>query len=239
MATTDPDPNTGAAAEPPSVWPYVLPLAGFLAMSALEAYVPTSANGAPSPRWYPLVYSLKLAVVLGLLWHGRKVLLDLRPWPGLVSSALAIGLGLLVAVLWVGLDGRYPAIHGLGKRAAFDPAALGPAARLAFLAVRFFGLVVVVPLIEELFYRAFLMRWIVEPDYTTVPIGHLTVRNVVVTTAVFGFSHPEWLPAVLTGLSWAWLVGRTKSVSACVLSHAVANLALGVYVVITHEWKYW
>jgi hypothetical protein len=245
MARTDPVPemhaeDTALRASEPSVWPYVLPLAGFLAMSALEGYLPTSPNGAPSARWYPLVYSLKLAVVLGLLWHGRRVLLrDLLPLPRPGGSVLAIGLGLIVTAIWVGLDGRYPAIQGLGKRSAFDPAALAPAARLGFLAVRMFGLVVVVPLVEELFYRAFLMRWIIDPDFTKVPIGLLTARNVVVSTAVFGFSHPEWLPAVLTGLAWAWLVGRTKSVSACVLSHSVANLGLGVYVIITHEWRYW
>jgi hypothetical protein len=59
------------------------------------------------------------------------------------------------------------------------------------------------------------------------------------TTAVFGFSHPEWLPAVLTGLAWGWLVWQMRSVSACVLSHAVANLALALYVMTTGQWKYW
>jgi CAAX prenyl protease-like protein len=245
MAQTESSPEAGAGGEAPSVtgpasvWPYVLPLAGFLALTALEAYLPAAANGAPSPRWYPPAYTLKMVVVLGLLWHGRAIFRDLRPWPGLAGSCLAIGLGLLVTAAWVGLEGHYPEFPGLGKRAAFDPGALPLASRLMFLAVRLFGLVVVVPLVEELFYRAFLMRWIIEPEFTKVPIGRLTVRNVVVTTAVFGLSHPEWLPAVLTGLAWAWLVGQTKSVSACVLSHAVANLALGIYVLSTHEWKYW
>jgi CAAX prenyl protease-like protein len=244
MASTEPLPNHTAGEAPshteaPSVWPYVLPLAGFLAFTALEAYLPTAPSGAPSSRWYPPAYTLKMVVVLGLLWYGRRIFRDLRPWPGVGGSFLAIGLGLSVTAVWVGLDGRYPEFQGLGKRAAFDPGALSLGSRLTFLAVRMFGLVVVVPLIEELFYRAFLMRWIIEPDFTKVPIGRLTVRNVVVTTTVFGLSHPEWLPAVLTGLAWAWLVGKTKSVSACVLSHAVANLALGIYVITTHQWKYW
>ena len=57
--------------------------------------------------------------------------------------------------------------------------------------------------------------------------------------AVLSFSHPEWLPALLTGLLWAWLLWQTKSVSACVVSHAVANLALGLHVITTGDWKYW
>jgi CAAX prenyl protease-like protein len=61
----------------------------------------------------------------------------------------------------------------------------------------------------------------------------------VVSSIVFGAVHPEWLPGVLTGLSWAWLVWRTKSLTACVVSHSTANLALGVYVLATGHWKFW
>jgi CAAX prenyl protease-like protein len=224
--------------EPP-VWPYVLPLAGFLALTALEGYLPGSTGGAPSPVWYPLGYAAKLAAVCGLIWVSRQALADLRPLPSIGGAVLAVGLGLLVTAAWVGLDGLYPEFGWLGRRTAFDPAAMPRPARFAFLAVRMFGLVAVVPLIEEIFYRSFLMRWIVDPDYNRVPIGRVTARGLGVTTAVFGLSHPEWLPAVLTGLAWGWLVGRTRSVSACVLSHATANLALGVYVLVNGAWKYW
>ena len=78
---------------------------------------------------------------------------------------------------------------------------------MGFLAVRMLGLVVLVPLIEELFYRSFLMRWVVDPNYTRVPIGRVTPLGLAATTGVFAFSHPEWLPALLTGLAWGWLVG--------------------------------
>ena len=56
----------------------------------------------------------------------------------------------------------------------------------------------------------------------------------------FATAHPEeWLPAFLTGLAWAWLLHRPRSVSACVVSHMAANLALGVYVLATGAWKFW
>jgi CAAX prenyl protease-like protein len=83
------------------------------------------------------------------------------------------------------------------------------------------------------------MRWIVDPDYTRLPIGRVTPMGLLVTTGVFGFSHPEWVPALLTGVAWGWLVARTRSVSACVISHAVANLSLGIYVLTHAAWKYW
>ena len=83
------------------------------------------------------------------------------------------------------------------------------------------------------------MRWIINPDFLKVPIGRVTPLAAAVTSGVFAFSHPEWLPALITGLLWAWLLWQTKSLSACVLSHAVANLALGLHVIATGDWKYW
>ena len=239
------NPETGTTTGPapkfePPVWPYVVPLAGFLALTALEGYLPTATGGAPSTTWYPLGYTLKVVGVSALLWHCRVIFGDLRARPSAAGVALAVAVGLGVTALWVGLDGRYPALSFLGgKRTGFDPRTLSPAAMVGFLTVRMLGLVVLVPLIEELFYRSFLMRWVVDPDYTKVPIGLVTPLGLAATTGVFAFSHPEWLPALITGLSWGWLVKQTRSVSACVVSHAAANLALGVYVIARHAWKFW
>jgi CAAX prenyl protease-like protein len=223
-----------------AAWPYIVPLGGFLALTALEGQVSTGRNGEVSPVWYPLAYTAKVLVVSGLVWWCRPALRDLAPRPSARSLALAVALGLAVIAAWVGLDGLYSAIPYLGgKRSSFDPTVLPPLARAGFLAVRVFGLVALVPVIEELFYRSFLMRWVVDPDIAKVPIGTVTPAGLGVTTAVFTLSHPEWLPALLTGLAWGWLVGRTKSVAACVVSHATANLALAVYVLATGDWKFW
>jgi len=235
-------PQTAPPAEPDTwalAWPYLVPMLGFLVLTSLEGRLPTAAGGGPSPVWYPIAYCVKVAVVTGLAWWCRSALGDLKPWPGPAALGLAVVTGLAVIALWIGLDGRYPALKFLGTRTAFDPAAISQPVRTVFLAVRLFGLVLLVPLIEELFYRSFLMRWMVDPDVRRVPIGRVTAAGLVATTVVFGFSHPEWLPAVLTALAWGWLLWQTGSVSACVVSHAVANLALAVYVLATGEWKFW
>jgi CAAX prenyl protease-like protein len=217
--------------EPPPVWPYIVPLAGFLALTALEGR---------AGSWYPLAYAAKLAVVAGLLWACRGIFRDLRPLPSVGSSAISVLLGLAVAAAWVGLDGRYPELPFQGgKRTAFDPYTLTGIARYAFLSVRMIGLVLVVPVIEELFYRSFLMRWMFNPDLSKVPIGVVTPLTLAVTSGVFALSHPEWLPALLTGLAWGGLVRWSRSVSACVVSHATANLALGVYVLTYRAWSFW
>jgi len=223
----------GAAdSAPREMLPYVAPMLAFLVLTSLEGYL-------PGQGWYPPAYAAKVLVVAIVAWCCRSTWSDLRPVPPATSLVLATMVGLIVFVLWVRLEGWYPEIGLLGKRTGFDPSPLPAGWKWPFVAIRFTGLVLLVPLIEELFWRSFLIRWLVGPDFWKVPIGRVTPMAAGLTSAVFALSHPEWLPALLTGLLWAWLLWQTKSVSACVLSHAVANLALGLHVVATGDWKYW
>ena len=235
-------------AEPPDplsprmAWlPYVAPMATFLLLTSLEGYLPKGSGDSPS-AWYPLAYAAKAAIVAAVMFACRSTWRDLRPRPSARAVGLAVGLGLAVTALWVGLDDFYPRFGTAGTRTGFDPGSIvSPAGRAAFMVVRLCGLVLLVPLFEELFWRSFAIRYAVDPDdFTRVPIGRVTPMAAGATAVVFAMAHPvEWLPAVLTGLAWAWLVHRTKSLSACVVSHATANLALGVYVLTTHEWRFW
>lgn len=218
--------------------PYVVPMFAYVALGSLESYLP-SAGGQPSPFWYPLAYAAKVVIVSVLAWHYRATWSDFGPWPGVPRLVLAIGVGVVVWALWVGLDGRYPPLPFLGARIGFDVNALEPGPRLAFILARMLGLVVVVPVIEELFSRSFLMRWVIDPDFQKVAVGRVTPTAAAVTSVAFALLHPEWLPAILTGALWAWLLWQTRSLSACVVSHATANLALGIYVIATGDWKYW
>ena len=207
--------------------PYVAPMAAFLLLTSAE----DSLTKAMPGLWgYPIAYAIKIALVVIVAVLCRDTWRDLKPLPSASMFAVAIVAGLAVTALWIGLDGRYPAIPLLGKRSGFDPTTLPVPGRFVFLAVRFLGLVLVVPLIEELFWRSFLMRWLIDSDFRTIPIGRVTRVAVVITSFGFALEHPEWLPALLTGLIWAGLLAWSKSVFACVVSHATANLALGAYV---------
>jgi CAAX prenyl protease-like protein len=225
---------------PPDILPYVVPMFAYVALSGLEGYLP-QVDQQPSALWYPLAYAAK-GVIVGLLaWWYRSTWNDFRPFPGAGAILLATLTGLLVTGLWVGLDGRYPSLPFLGgQRVGFDPMRLTAGARGGFLFVRMLGLVLLVPLIEELFWRSFLIRWLIDPeDFQRVPIGHVTPLAAGVTSVLFALAHPEWLPALITGLLWVGLLWQTKSLNACLISHAVANLALGTYVIVTGDWKYW
>jgi uncharacterized protein len=216
----------------------VAPMFLFLVGSSGEGLLPASAGASGGP-WYPLVYGLKVLVVSLVAWSCRSTWRDLRPRPSPAQTLLAVVLGLLVTALWIVFAGRYPALPFTGHRTAYNPTLLPEPARAAFILVRLYGLVVLVPLIEELFWRSFLVRWIVRPDFWTIPIGRVTRRAAIVVSVLFAVVHPEWLPALITGFLWIWLLHRTRSVFACVVSHATANLALALYVLVTGAWIFW
>lgn len=220
--------------------PYVAPFFGYVAMSSAESLIPDERMAS----WYPIAYAAKVAIVAALMVAFRSSWRDLRRMPGPLGWALAVGIGLAVTAAWVGIEEGvdYPPLPliGAGEREGFDPGVLPTMGKWAFIAVRLLGLVVLVPVFEELFWRSFLIRLIIDADdFRKVPIGTVTQLSAFVTALGFMLVHPEWLPALLTGLAWAWLLHLTKSVAACVASHAAANLALGLYVLATGSWQYW
>jgi len=222
--------------------PYTLPIFVFLLMTNFESSFSSTTPDGQGAIPFPYAYGAKILVVgcltvFSLVRFGlyREIL----PLPRGVNLLLAVGTGLAVLAFWVGLDGYYPDLPFLGARTAFDPHTLPPSQRVLFLSARMFGLVILVPIFEELFWRSFLMRCLIASDYQNVPVGKVTVFAALTSSALFAMAHPEWLPAFLTGVLWSWLLARTRSLGSCVISHVVANLALGIYVLTTQQWKYW
>jgi CAAX prenyl protease-like protein len=132
---------------------------------------------------------------------------------------------------------------GLGQRPSFNPLAElanTPAWAYTFLVIRFVGLAIVVPIIEEFFLRGFLMRVVVHENWWAVPFGTLTTAAAIVGTAVPMLMHPAELLAAAVWFSLVtWLMTRTKNIWDCVAAHAVTNLLLGIYVVARGAWHLW
>jgi CAAX prenyl protease-like protein len=208
---------------------YSAPMIVFGLFTTVEGLVPRS--------FYAPMYAIKLAAVIASLAFWRSTLGDIRPsWSVLLPSVL-IGLGVFAA--WVGIDSIVPYPH-LGERIGFDPFSLQSSpGRLAFLALRLSGLVLVVPVMEELFWRSFLLRWATNADFLSVPIGRFSLTAFGLMVGASALSHPEWLVAIVASAAYGLWVRRTGSLFAAVVAHSVTNCALGVFVVVTRSWKYW
>ncbi len=156
------------------------------------------------------------------------------------SIPLAIGAGLFVFILWVSPQ----LFFGQPKRLdGFDPGVFAGFSALYWCTVvaRFLRLVVVVPLIEEIFWRGFLQRYLIDERFHTVPFGKYTPLSFWGVAVGFTLIHsmPDWPAAFVTGAIYGWLTVRTKSLLAPIVAHAVTNLALGCYIMATKQWGFW
>ena len=184
---------------------------------------------------YP-IKALSVALVLFLFWKSYTELRfrDLfNPFAGLLAGIVGLG----VFVLWINLDQSFAT---MGTMRGFDPN-LFPAERMRIflIASRLAGAALVVPVMEELFWRSFLIRYIISPDFSKISIGRFTWPSFLITTVLFGLEHNLFLAGMLAGLAYNLLLYRTKSISACILAHGLTNLALGVYVLQTGKWYFW
>lgn len=100
--------------------------------------------------------------------------------------------------------------------------------------------IIIVPLIEELFWRAWLMRWLINSDFRSVPLGAYTPLSFWLTAILFACEHgPYWDVGLVTGVIYNFWMVRSKSVADCILMHAVTNAMLSAYVIATASWQYW
>ena len=198
---------------------------------------------------YPSIYSLKIlatCLAIVVVWPGYWQF----PWK---VNGLAILIGVVGAVLWVSInkgqqfisvdflkDWGLGSLTKLGSRPGFNPLSQlrdDPAWAWSFLAIRFFGLVIVVPIIEELFLRGFLMRYVVHIDWWTVPFATMTPLAILVGIGVPMLMHPQELFAALVWFSMVtWLMFHTKNIWDCVVAHAVTNLLMGLWVLYSGDW---
>jgi uncharacterized protein len=185
------------------------------------------------------VYPVKTAVVALLLYHYRHHYRELR-WRDLSRTShtvMSVLVALATCTIWVYTDW---ASAMTGPPQGFNPGLLPPGAvRMLMTAVRVAGAVLVVPLMEELFWRSFLLRYLIDPDFERVALGTFTWLSFLATTILFGLEHHFILAGMIAGAIYSTLLYRTRSLAQCVLSHAITNLALAGYVLHTGKWYFW
>ncbi len=214
----------------------VAPFALFMVLLALRGVAPDDARWGFDTRWLYGVSAVAVAALLAFFWREYGELAR-QTWPEARELLLAVAAGLGVFALWIHLDAPWMSI---GRPAAdFLPVDAGGAIDWRLVAMRWLGATLVVPVMEELFWRSFLMRWIAHPLFLGVDPRRVGVKAIVLSTFVFTLAHTLWLAAAIAGLVYAWLYVRTGRLWVPVIAHAVTNGALGVWVVATGRWQFW
>lgn len=216
------------------IWPMGL-FIGFLALSQVVASL-GSGSGifllAEPKYWIFPLQTLVCAGVLVYYWKDYDF--------GAPRWLLASGIGILALVVWISPQsflGADPRLEG------FDPTIFegSPLLYWLTLSMRFLRLVVLVPLVEEIFWRGFLMRYLVNQNFESVRFGTFTPLSFFGVAFAFMLVHSptDWPAAFVTGVLFGWVAVRGKSLLACVLAHAATNLILGAYIVMTRQWGFW
>jgi CAAX prenyl protease-like protein len=213
--------------------PYVLPFATLIALLALTPHLHLP------PGWS---YPLRTAAVLAVLLAVSRGVIALRPSRPL-SSVLV---GLAVFAVWVGPDLLFPGYHQhwfLHNILTAPPAGGFPEtlrSNLLYVFIRAGGSALLVPIVEELFWRAWLMRRLISPAIETVPLGAYSAWSFWPTAVLFASEHGAyWDVGLAAGILYNWWMVRTRSLADCILAHSVTNGALALYVLAGGHWEYW
>jgi hypothetical protein len=180
------------------------------------------------------IYPLKTVLVGASLvvfwpWYRQEIRWSMDWW--------AVFGGVAVFFVWILLEGHYPQ---LGSPVELQPSDFqSGSVFLFFAAFRLFGSAFIVPLMEELFWRSFALRFLMDAHFKKVPLGAFSWFSFLSVSLAFGFEHHRWLPGILAGLVYALLLYRSKNLFAPILSHTVTNFLLGVYVLWSGEWLFW
>lgn len=231
MAATaeQPPPDTAPSARTIA---WVGPFAVFAIWLALDKYIPLA---------YPAKELARDGVLIAAIFGFSRHVLPTRAPYWLASIAL----GLAVFALWIAPDSLFPAwrSHWLFQngitgrlKTSIPPTELTP----LMLVLRTARAALLVPVIEELFWRGWLVRWLQDSRFDRVPLGQFTPLAFWATTLLFAAEHgPYWELGLVCGMIYNWWMWRTKSLGDLIVVHAVTNLALSLYVIAFARWTYW
>ena len=222
-AVTDGEP---AVTHGPSAVACLLP---FLVLTAVTILTQAFTSG------FNYLYPLRVIAVAAVLWSLRR---HYRPGPQPLS-VVGIGIGVVTFLVWMALapaDG----LEDAEKVAAMDPAQLGQPWALLWLLFRLAGYTITVPIAEELAFRGFLPRRLIDDDIERVPVGMFTWLSFLASSLAFGVMHgADWQRATLAGLAFALALYHRRRLSDAIVAHATTNAFLGGYVIATGAWTEW
>jgi membrane protease YdiL (CAAX protease family) len=230
----------------------VVPFLLFLRLTLLQERL-----SEPARHW---IYFLKTIVGAAMLYWVRQYVAEVR-WQ---FSGWAVLTGVGVFVMWVGLDPFYPRLDRIypeylcpalenlnlgmchsGEEAArrpWNPFAefeLNSLLAVFFVIARILGSTLVVPPLEEMFYRSFVYRFVASKEFLSVPLSRFIPGPFIVTAVLFGFAHHEWLAGILCGLAYQGLVVCKGRLGDALTAHAITNFLLGLWVIWRGAWHFW
>jgi CAAX prenyl protease-like protein len=209
----------------------IAPFALFIAFVAVQPLL----AGRLDARWLVAIRGVAVGALLAILWRHYD---ELRDGPAVAARdwAIAALLGVGVFGAWITFDAGWAALGGGPGFVPLDP---GGSLDPALVILRLFALALVVPAMEELFWRSFLLRWLARRDFLAADPRRAAPGAFLISSALFASEHSLWFAGLLAGLAYNWIYVRTGNLRAPLASHAISNGLLGVWILATQNWRFW
>ena len=188
------------------------PQVAFLApFAVLMAASVVASLFAPYDRWF---YGLRVAGGLAVLWLFRRAYLTLFA----SVARLSIAVGLVIGLGWVATN---PVASDTSLAAWL--ATLPPAWRVLWLAFRAVGMVLIVPIAEELAFRGYLQRALIDRNFAAIPQERFTWFSFLTVSILFGLMHERWIEAAVAGAVYSLITYRTGRLTDAIAAHMATN----------------
>ena len=208
----------------------MFPFGIFLLLTELAKWLPDGAY---------IIYVTKTIIVGGLIWLFRHQYASDFSYKFSASELIiALLVGVFILIVWIAPENYLPK---LDVPKGFNPYGFGlsPIFTKGLIVMRLFGAIIVTPIMEELFWRSFLLRYLINPDFKSVSPGTFTSFSFLAVAILFGVEHHRFLVGIVAGILYNFLMIRQKYLISCIVAHGITNLGLGIYVLFTRGWSFW
>ncbi len=213
--------------------PYVAPFAAFMILLAIQDWVPLPQS---------VEFTIRIVLLSAVLWIFSRRVVDF----GMSNPLGTVAVGLGVFVLWVTPDALFPNYrqHWLFNNSivgsVHSSLRAGSPEDSLTLALRSMRAIIIVPIVEELFWRGWLMRWLIRTDFQKVPLGTYGASAFWSVAVLFAAEHgPYWDVGLMAGVIYNLWMCKVKRLGDLIWAHAITNGALCAYVLYTHKWEFW
>lgn len=218
-----------------AIFSRLLPFAAYILLLALDGYLADLFN------WLHInvkfTYLVRISVVLALLIYFWRDYIELKFKPRLSDLVYASISGCIVFIIWIF---PYPSWLGGSDVEGFNPfSGEGSISSMFWVSVRVMGAALVVPLMEELFWRSFIMRWFDQDDFLNLSPDRISGYAYFGSACLFAIEHNLWLAGLFAGMVYGELYKTYKTLWVPVFAHAVTNALLATWVIYTERWNYW
>ncbi|MCI5112662.1 MAG: exosortase E/protease, VPEID-CTERM system [Marivita sp.] len=164
-------------------------------------------------------YGVQVGAMALALWVFRKPVLALTRDIDLI----AVGAGVLIGIGWIVTSEPAEPYASLAE--------FGTLALTLWVVLRVIGTSILVPVVEELFFRGYL--------FSLIDDGSLLRRGlaIAITTAGFAALHSRPLAAAIAGIIFALVLLRRGRLFDAILCHAVANALIAAAALATGQWS--